>query len=67
MSTNPNQKINVSEALKTLTEEELSRLFHIVTENVALFEKLMPGKPFFKLVAADPAKAYALLHHARTK
>ncbi len=58
--------INFDENIKTLTPDELSRLFHIVTTNVDLFEKLMPGLPFLKLVAMDPAKAYALLHFVNT-
>jgi hypothetical protein len=49
--------IDPSSNLKNLTDDELSRLFHICKTNADLFLKLMPGHPWLELVKKNPTQA----------
>lgn len=40
--------------IKKLTDDELSRLFHVCKENADLFLKLLPGHPWLELVRKNP-------------
>lgn len=61
-----NQKTyELGSGLKTLTDDELSRLFHICKENVDLLAKLMPGHPWLELLRKNPNDALKGLVFAR--
>lgn len=45
--------INVDQTIMALTEEERERLFRIVTDNIDIFRKIMPGNPLLAFIAGD--------------
>jgi hypothetical protein len=45
--------INVDQTIMSLTTEERERLFRIVTDNIDLFRKVMPGNPLLAFIAGD--------------
>jgi hypothetical protein len=49
--------IDPTKNVKNLSDDEISRLFHLCNENVDLFLKLMPGHPWFMLLKKDPSAA----------
>lgn len=57
--------IDPTSNLKNLTDDELSRLFHICKTDADLFLKLMPGHPWFELVKKNPNQAMQGLVYVR--
>lgn len=59
--------IHPEQNLKKLTDDELSRLFHICKENVDLFEKLLPGHPWIEMLKKNPSMALQSLVYFTTQ
>jgi hypothetical protein len=44
---------NVDQTIMSLLPEERERLFRLVTDNIDIFRKIMPGNPLLSFIAGD--------------
>jgi hypothetical protein len=45
--------INIDQTIMALTPEERERLFRVVTDNIDIFKKVMPGTPLLAFINGD--------------
>lgn len=60
--------IRVDQTVMSLTPEERERLFRIITDNIDIFRKVIPGNPLLAFIAGDSntmgeAQAHPLVQH----
>jgi hypothetical protein len=62
------QLIRVDQTIMALSPEERERLFRIITDNIDIFRKIIPGNPLLAFIAGDSstmgeAQAHPMVQH----
>jgi hypothetical protein len=62
------QLIRVDQTIMALSPEERERLFRIITDNIDIFRKIIPGNPLLAFIAGDSstmgeAQAHPMVKH----
>jgi hypothetical protein len=50
------QPINLDQSIKDLTVSEREQLFTVLTQNIELFKKIIPGSPLLAYIAGELAE-----------